>query len=67
MRYHLVVRSSLKYISVIEEQTKTSYPHVHLFYPKLHWLLPKEDVQNLWNVGRTRIEYAKSVNIGGYV
>lgn len=67
MRYKRQGRTSPRYISVIEEQSKTGYPHVHLFYPRLHWLLRKEDVQTLWGVGRTRVEYAKGVNIGGYV
>ena len=67
MRYKRQGRTSPRYISIIEEQSKTGYPHVHLFYPRLHWLLGKEDIQTLWGVGRTRVEYAKSVNIGGYV
>jgi hypothetical protein len=67
MRYVRAGRSSPKYISVIEEQSITGYPHVHLFYPGLHWLLKKEDVQALWGVGRTRVEYSKGVNVGGYV
>ena len=67
MRYKRKGRHSPKYISVIEEQSKTGYPHVHLFYPRLRWLLKKEDVQTLWGVGRTRVEKAKNVNIGGYV
>jgi hypothetical protein len=67
MRYKRQGRASPKYICVIEEQSKTGYPHVHLFYPGLRWLLKKEDVQALWGVGRTRVEYAKNVHIGGYV
>jgi len=67
MRYKRQGRTSPRYISVIEEQTKTGYPHVHIFYPLLHWLLKKEDVQLLWGVGRSRVEYAKGVNIGGYI
>jgi len=67
MSYKRQGRTSPRYISVIEEQSKTGYPHVHLFYPRLHWLLRKEDVQTLWGVGRTRVEYARGVNIGGYV
>ena len=60
MRYKRQGRPSPKYISVIEEQLKTGYPHVHLFYPRLRWLLKKEDVQTLWGVGRTRVEYANN-------
>ncbi|GAJ11711.1 unnamed protein product, partial [marine sediment metagenome] len=67
MRYKRAGRKSPRYIWVIEEQSKTGYPHVHIFYPKLKWLLKKEDVQLLWNVGRTRVEYADNVHIGGYV
>ncbi|MFC1901369.1 hypothetical protein ACFLX3_00350 [Chloroflexota bacterium] len=67
MRYKRAGRTSPKYICVIEEQKKTGYPHVHMFFPRLRWLLPKEDIQTLWGVGRTRVEYAKKVNIGGYI
>ena len=67
MRYRRKGRTSPKYISVIEEQQKTGYPHVHFFYPKLRWLLKKEDIQDLWGVGRTRVEYTKNVNMGRYV
>lgn len=51
----------------MEEQSETGYPHVHLFYPRLRWLVGKEDLETLWGVGRTRVEYAKGANIGGYV
>ncbi|MFC2038950.1 hypothetical protein ACFLUG_04175 [Chloroflexota bacterium] len=68
MRYKRAGRkSSPRYIWVIEEQSKTGYPHVHIFYPRLHWLLAKEDIQALWGVGRTRIEAAKGVNVGRYI
>lgn len=67
MRYERAGRDSPKYICAIEEQELTGYPHVHLFYPGLNWLLDKNVIKNLWGVGRTRIEKARSVNIGGYV
>ena len=67
MRYRRQERPSPRYLSVIEEQSKTGYPHVHLFYPKLRWLLKKEDLQGLWGVGWTRVEYAKNVNMGRYI
>ncbi len=67
MQYRRAGRPSPKYICVIEEQELTGYPHVHLFYPGLNWLLDKDVINNLWGVGRTRIEKAKSVHIGGYV
>ena len=67
MRYKRDRRPSPKYICVIEEQKLTGYPHAHLFYPRLRWLLDKEDIQMLWGVGRTRVEKSKNVNIGGYI
>ncbi len=67
MRFKRAGWDSPKYICAIEEQELTGYPHVHLFYPGLNWLLDKDVIKNLWSVGRTRIEKAKSVNIGGYV
>lgn len=67
MRYNRAGRKSPKYIWVIEEQKQTGYPHIHIFYPRLKWLLSKEDLKTLWNMGRTRVEYADSVHLGGYV
>ena len=67
MRYKRAGRLSPRYIWVIEEQRQTGYPHVHIFYPRLKWLLNKEDVHLLWNMGRTRVEYADNLHLGGYV
>ncbi len=62
-----MLTANLLYIWVIEEQKQTGYPHVHIFYPWLKWLLKKDDVQMLWKTGRARVEYADSVHLGGYV
>ncbi len=67
MRYRRNGRNSPTFISVIEEQELTGYPHVHLFYPGLNWLLDKTILTDLWGVGRTRVEQAKQVNVGAYV
>ena len=67
VRYNRAGRKSPRYMWVIEEQKQTGYPHVHIFYPRLKWLLKKEDVQLLWNMGRARVEYADNVHLGGYV
>jgi len=67
MRYNRAGRKSPRYIWVIEEQKQTGYPHVHIFYPRLKWLLTKEDIHLLWNMGRTKVEYADNVHLGGYV
>ena len=67
MRYNRAGRKAPTYILVIEEQKKTGYPHVHIFYPGLKYLIDKELLQSYWNVGRARVEYADNVNIGGYV
>ncbi len=67
MQYKRAGRKPPSYICAIEEQELTGYPHAHLFYPGLNWLLDKDVIKSLWGVGRTRIEKAKSVNIGGYV
>jgi hypothetical protein len=67
MRYNRAGRKSPRYLWVIEEQKQTGYPHVHIFYPRLKWLLKKKDVQLLWNMGHTRVEYADNVHLGGYV
>lgn len=67
VRYNRAGRKSPRYIWVIEEQKQTGYPHVHIFYPQLEWLLKKEDVQLLWNMGYTRVEHVDNLHLGGYV
>lgn len=40
----------LSYVKVIEEH-KSGYPHVHLWFPGLRWLLSKEELRGLWGHG----------------
>ena len=67
IRYRRVGRKPPMCIRVIEEQKKTGYPHIHVFYPNLKYLLKKELLQQYWSFGRARVEYAGNVNVGRYV
>lgn len=56
-----------EYVKVIEEQTaKTGYPHTHLFFPGVRWLVHKSRLERLWGRGYTRIEH-KTSSAGWYV
>ena len=43
--------TKLKCLSVIEVQKQTGYPHVHVVFPNLHWLAPKDIAQDCWGQG----------------
>ncbi len=42
------VKKRLTYIWVIEEQKGTGYPHVHMFFPGLNWLLSYRRIKKIW-------------------
>jgi hypothetical protein len=42
------------YIGVIESQ-KSGYPHLHIVYPGLKYLAPKEVINKCWHMGTTHI------------
>lgn len=57
----------VKYFWVVEVQKGTGYPHIHIFFPGLRWLAPKEYILSAWGKGRTRVEMARSVNGASYI
>lgn len=56
----------LSYVWVIEEQKGTGYPHVHMFFPKLKWLLDKRDVWGLWGFGGVDVK-GGAANVSKYI
>ena len=54
---------------VVEVQTNTGYPHVHVFFPNLKWLAPLNIINGNWRHGRANIESPKKieVNCAGYI
>lgn len=53
----------LHYFWVVEVQKETGYPHVHIFFPNLHWLAPLKVINGNWRHGRANIESPQKINI----
>ena len=43
------------YVAVLE-QHESGYPHMHVAYPSLRYLAPKEVINNAWRMGTTNIK-----------
>ncbi len=56
----------LSYVWVIEEQKGTGYPHVHMFFPKLKWLMEDVEVERLWGFGGTDVK-GGAANVSKYI
>jgi hypothetical protein len=44
-----------RYIAVLE-QHKSGYPHLHIVYPGLRYLAPKEVINKCWQMGATHVK-----------
>lgn len=60
-------KKRLAYLWVVEVQEGTGYPHLHIFFPNLRWLAPKEYLQRLWGKGRTRVEGTRTIHGASYI
>jgi len=49
------MKETLQYISVIEQQ-KNGYVHMHVVFPGLKWLAPKQLISSWWAMGSTNIK-----------
>jgi len=56
---------NLKCVWTVEAQ-KNGYPHLHIFFPGLHWLAPVEDLHQLWSWGRHECKFKDNVNVASY-
>ena len=67
---HMKATGSVRYIAAIEP-CKSDYPHLHVFFPELRWLIKKADLTQMdkwWKMGCTRTEKErKSDSAGEYV
>jgi len=56
-------------IKVLEEQSQTGYPHIHIAFPKLRWLARVEDISRWWGqaVNSCELTYRDSFSPAGYV
>ena len=53
----------LHYLWVVEVQTGTGYPHVHIFFPNLKWIAPLSIINGNWRHGRANIESPKKIKV----
>jgi hypothetical protein len=53
----------LHYLWIVEVQTETGYPHVHIFFPNLKWLAPLSIINGNWKQGRANIESPKKIRV----
>jgi len=58
-------RKRLGYCWVIEFH-RDLYPHVHIIFPGLKYVAPKEVIEKLWGKGFTRVEQQR-VDVAGYL
>jgi hypothetical protein len=67
---HMKATGSVRYIAAIEPH-QSDYPHLHVFFPGLRWLIKKPDITKMdkwWKMGCTRTEKErKSDSAGEYV
>lgn len=58
-----------KFISTIESQTGTGYPHFHLVFPHLRWLAPIDVMTEYWHQGNNAVDMAvrNSIDPTSYV
>ncbi|PMP82954.1 MAG: hypothetical protein C0175_02685, partial [Caldisericum exile] len=59
-------KRNIEYIWVIEIQNN-GYPHVHVFFPNLSYLLPQSVIARIWGAGFVKINERKNVNVGKYM
>ncbi|MFC1993373.1 hypothetical protein ACFLV3_06175 [Chloroflexota bacterium] len=53
----------LHYLWVVEVQSGTGYPHVHIFFPNLKWIAPLSIINGNWRYGRANIESPKKIKV----
>lgn len=57
-RRHMNAGGSLIYLAVLE-QCKSGYPHMHVFFPGLRWIIKRKDLHKMdewWKMGSARTE-----------
>ncbi len=56
----------LQYFWVIEAQGN-GYPHLHIFYADIDYLLDKNTIRRLWGRGFIKVKKVERINIGKYM
>ena len=47
---------ALSFLSVLEEQPATGYPHIHMVFPGLSWLAPGRYLWDTWGIGGVDVQ-----------
>ena len=59
-------KRKIEYVWVIEIQ-KNGYPHVHVFFAGLAYLLPSAQLRRIWGAGNIKVNLLKNTNVGSYM
>lgn len=57
----------LKYLWAVENQPGTGYPHIHVFFPGLNYLMPSGELKNIWSWGRVNVIHKDNINCASYL
>lgn len=57
----------LGFLSVLEVQSRTGYPHVHMVFPGIRWLAGYADIARLWSHGFTDVCLRDSMGPTNYI
>lgn len=60
-------KKRLSYFWVVEEQKGTGYPHIHVFFPKLNWLMSEGRLKEIWKWGDQIKTKKANCNIANYI
>ena len=64
---HRLGRKPLGFLSVLEVQPSTGYPHVHMVFPGIRWLAGHADVNRIWGRGFTDVRLRDSMGPANYI
>lgn len=64
---HKLGQRPLGFLSVLEVQPSTGYPHVHMVFPGIRWLAGYEVVSRLWAHGYTDVRLRDSMGPTNYI
>ena len=66
-RRHGYGKRPLGFLAVLEVQPGTGYPHVHLVFPNVRWLIGAQELARLWGHGYTDVRLRDFVSPTAYV
>jgi hypothetical protein len=66
-RRHKMGKRPLGYLSVLEVQPGTGYPHVHMIFPGIRWLAPYDAITACWGHGHTDVRLKDNMGPTNYL